>query len=146
MNELEKVEKWLKDNGIVYARIDDPFDWKNHHQIIVYKDDEFLWDVIWNRYSYGHEQGLLEMMWDGAEDNVEGWLTAEDVIEHAKNFDMLNGTDLCEEKHYWEKEQTVQEKLKDVVDWVNESPSRTLRIEMAPTGFILDAKLEVNYK
>lgn len=67
-------------------------------------------------------------------------------IEHAKSFDMLNGADLCEEKHYWEKEQTVQEKLKDVVDWVNESPSRTLRIEMAPTGFILDAKLEVNYK
>ena len=68
-------------------------------------------------------------------------------IEHAKNFDILDGAaDLCEEKHYWEKEQTVQEKLKDVVDWVNESPSRNLRIEMAPTGFILDAKLEVNYK
>lgn len=86
MNELEKVERWLKDNEIVYERIDDPFDWKNHHQIIVYKDGEFLWDVIWNRYSYGHEQGLLEMMWDGAEDCVEGWLTAEDVIERARMY------------------------------------------------------------
>lgn len=66
-------------------------------------------------------------------------------IEHAKNFNVLNGADFCEEKHYWEKEQTVQEKLKDVVDWVNESPSRNLKIEMAPTGFILDAKLEVKY-
>ena len=45
-------------------------------------------DVICNRYSYGHERGLLETMgfsWD--EDNVTGYLTADKIFEKIDNGD-----------------------------------------------------------
>lgn len=42
---------------------------------------ECVCDAICHRYSYGHEKGLLEIMGlADTEDNVEGWLTADDVF------------------------------------------------------------------
>lgn len=46
-----------------------------------------VFDVICHRNSYGHEQGLLEIMGlvsDTLEDHVEGYLTAEEVFELIK--------------------------------------------------------------
>ena len=85
MSELEKLEKYLKENGFIYRRgkagIANHDDWG---QIIVYnKDGERQWDAICNFGSYGHEEGLLEIMGTIVQgsDSVEGWLTADDVIK-----------------------------------------------------------------
>lgn len=89
LTELNKLEKYLKRNGIRYRRIDvlDPcFD---RHQIVVGGDLEpgaCDWDAICNRGSYGCEDGLLEIMGSIVDekrvgDCVEGYLTAADVIK-----------------------------------------------------------------
>ena len=50
------------------------------------------WDAICHDFSYGHEEGLLEIMGslvrEDIGDEVEGWLTAEAVIER---MGMSNG-------------------------------------------------------
>jgi hypothetical protein len=87
MSELDKLEQYLKDNGIGYERIDENVDTWGRHQIKVFgSDSEIAWDAICHRGSYGFEQGLLEIYGtlvdeekDG--DSVAGWLTAEDVIK-----------------------------------------------------------------
>lgn len=85
MSELDKLEAYLKENGIEHERIDDmAYGW-HMHKIVVTKDGEYQWDAICHRGSYGFEQGLLEIMGtivteeDG--DSVVGWLTADDVIK-----------------------------------------------------------------
>ena len=44
------------------------------------------WDALCHSGSYGHEQGLLEVMGTIAravddDDDVEGWLTAEEILQ-----------------------------------------------------------------
>ena len=43
------------------------------------------WDAICHKGSYGHEQGLLEVMGTivraDDDDDVEGWLTAEEILQ-----------------------------------------------------------------
>ncbi len=91
MSELDKLQKYLDDKGIPYERTDtervfDGMD-MSRHQINVYKDQEktALWfDAICHPGSYGYEAGLLEIMGDIVEseyDDVEGWLTAEEIID-----------------------------------------------------------------
>lgn len=50
------------------------------------------WDVICHNHSYGHELGLLEvfgsLVAEEVDDEVEGWLTAEEIIER---MGMSNG-------------------------------------------------------
>ena len=88
LQELDKLEQYLKARGIKYER-EDRFsmtryeqDW---HQISVpCSGPEKEWDAISHRGSYGYEEGLLEIMGSivhDCGDQVEGWLTAEDVIE-----------------------------------------------------------------
>lgn len=46
-------------------------------------DPNFEWDVICHWNSYGHKDGLLETMGKynrNPDDDVEGWLTAEDLL------------------------------------------------------------------
>ena len=94
MRELDKLEKYLKDNGIKYERHDVDTEYDVHglvmqlerHQIIVPNNtDAREWDAICQRGSYGHEEGLLEIMGNIVTDedgeSVVGFLTAEDVIE-----------------------------------------------------------------
>ena len=106
MSELDKLEQYLKVNGFVYEREDRPADKKlvefyksqpsgyhgegEFHQIRVYDKEEnrgydFIWDAICHYGSYGFEHGLLEVMGtivrDDAGDSVEGWLTAQDIID-----------------------------------------------------------------
>lgn len=88
MSELDKLEKYLKDNNIRYDRIDEMGRY-GRHQINVLDDcDNILWDAICHRGSYGFEEGLLEIYGDivndDDNDSVVGWLTAEDVIKRIK--------------------------------------------------------------
>ena len=87
MTEMNKLEEYLKEKGFNYERRDwdkpgeatswDPMDW---HQIRVYKDDVQIWDVVCHYGSYGSERGLLEGAGEIFSGDVEGHLTADDVI------------------------------------------------------------------
>ena len=91
MRELDKLETYLKEHGYEYTREDvDGKPYTDVHQIIVYKNGERLWDAVCHSGSYGHSQGLLEVMGEiadiaGDPGAVLGWLTAQKVI------DMLEG-------------------------------------------------------
>ena len=86
LTELDKLEEYLEENDFNYERRDfengetisgEPMDW---HQIRVYKDDVQIWDVVCHYGSYGSERGLLEGSGEIFRGDVEGWLTAADVI------------------------------------------------------------------
>ena len=50
-------------------------------QVILYDSrNERVADAVCHPYSYGANEGLLEIMGLGTEDDVIGWLTAEDVL------------------------------------------------------------------
>lgn len=94
MSELDKLEKYLKTNGIQYGRYD-ANEVRNsdgmlivldRHQICVgeKEDGTWDWDVICQYGSYGFKEGLLEglgSIFSGA----EGYLTAEDVIKRMED-------------------------------------------------------------
>lgn len=87
MSELDKLEKYLRENGYKVERIDSDVPEGYCHQVIVFDDDgNRKWDAVCHFWSYGYEKGLLEVYGetvvfpeDG--DAVAGWLTAEDVID-----------------------------------------------------------------
>lgn len=91
MEELLKLETWLKENHYDYTRTDETNIGNTTceaHQIIVYKIDNRRvrsWDAIYSTASYGYEEGLLEIYGDIVDpdvgDSVEGWLTANDIIK-----------------------------------------------------------------
>lgn len=93
MSELDKLEKYLRENGYKIERIDDDTLKKynlDRHQVIVFDEDgNRKWDAVCHFGSYGYKEGLLEVYGetvvfpeDG--DSVAGWLTAEDVIDRLK--------------------------------------------------------------
>ena len=73
--EADKLAKCFLENGIeFYYRSC----WDG---VQIYCDG---WDAICHSGSYGHEQGLLEVMGTIAradDDDVEGWLTAEEILQ-----------------------------------------------------------------
>lgn len=90
MTELNRLHEWLNANkdkyGWTVERIDKETESRSQHQVVVYSAGVRLWDAVCHRGSYGCEQGLLETYGDivdesRAGDSVEGYLTAEDVIE-----------------------------------------------------------------
>lgn len=94
MSELDKLEKYLKTNGIQYGRYDanvvrnsdGMLIVRDMHQICVGEKENgtWDWDVICQYGSYGFKEGLLEglgSIFSGA----EGWLTAEDVIKRMED-------------------------------------------------------------
>ena len=98
LKELDTLESYLATNGFEYTRedADDTFppemreacvqsgieyEPMDLHQIVVYKDGVRSWDVICHRGSYGCETGLLEGMGELFGIDVEGYLTAADVIK-----------------------------------------------------------------
>lgn len=96
LTELNKLEAYLKAHGIRYEREDrearrlpdGTFYGGDWHRIVVRNTDDYpwFWDAICRRGSFGAEKGLLEIMGDivneeAVGDRVEGWLTAEEVIE-----------------------------------------------------------------
>lgn len=97
MSELDKLQAYLLEHRFYFQRIDENYGGRfgvDRHQIIVYEtaectEEHRLWDAICQYGSYGYEYGLLEIMGvivDEAEvgDTVEGYLTAEDVIDRIK--------------------------------------------------------------
>ncbi len=107
LTELDKLERYLKENGIRYERFDyeETFTDEKHpnliyelerHQICVpCEGEDMKWDAICHRGSYGAEEGLLEIMGvivrkNAARDTVEGYLeAAEDEIDTPTLFDLL---------------------------------------------------------
>lgn len=103
MSELDKLEKYLKERGIKYERIDKDLVYDpsgsikdlGRHQINVLDETGYrLWDAICQYGSYGYERGLLEIYGvlvneekDG--DCVVGWLTAEDVIKRIEEYEIV---------------------------------------------------------
>ena len=89
--EMDKLENYLSENNINYNRGRHRDGFSDWDQILVYDDDRLVWDAVCHEYSYGYEQGLIEIMdhcpkglltEDEREyDDVLGYLTAEDIIE-----------------------------------------------------------------
>ena len=81
-NEIGKLTAYLmsKNYNVRMNIVHDGF------QVEVLDDqNERIWDAICHSGSYGHEEGLIEIMGESVVrnefDDVEGWLTAADVIE-----------------------------------------------------------------
>ena len=95
LTQLNRLEEYLKSKGIPYERKDQedvfidgcPYckTQLERHQIVVPNKENYEWDAICHYGSYGAEEGLLEIMGTivrpNAGDSVEGYLTADDVIE-----------------------------------------------------------------
>lgn len=91
--ELDKLEKYLKENGYIYERKDSeqPAIGLNTHQIIIYIGGERAWDVICQVGSYGYEKGLLEVQGFAllGHDDVEGDLTADQIIAELEKAEAI---------------------------------------------------------
>ena len=75
--EADKLVKGLTENGV-------EFDYHKCWDGVQIRCNE--WDAICHSGSYGHERGLLEVMGTIAravedDDDVEGWLTAEEILQ-----------------------------------------------------------------
>lgn len=81
LTEMNKLEDYLKANGFEYQREDEDAEPMDKHQIIVFENGVRSWDVICHYGSYGGDEGLLEGMGDLFGPDVDGYLTAEDVIK-----------------------------------------------------------------
>lgn len=100
LTQLNKLEQYLKESGIRYERFDveESIGQDNlcfeleRHQICVPCQEKTKWDAICQRGSYGAEEGLLEIYGSivraNAGNSVEGYLTAEDVIERIEETDI----------------------------------------------------------
>lgn len=90
LTEFAKLVRGLNLKGVKMETVIED-DWGA--QVIVYDDEgNRLWDAVINKASYGHEKGLLEimgsaivkkvsLMGDDDEDDVLGWLTADEILE-----------------------------------------------------------------
>lgn len=93
MTEIEKLDAMLTElhvNHDLHSRfpeMDKDFSDKDWGWQVTVNDKNFggNWDAICGYGSYGFKQGLLEVMGNIQGDNgVEGWLTAEQVVEMAR--------------------------------------------------------------
>lgn len=80
MTEMDKLDALLTERGIehTYDR-----NFQGGTQIIVYENGKRAWDAVCTRFSYGGKDGYLEVMAENLLSHVEGWLTAEQVMEMA---------------------------------------------------------------
>lgn len=86
--EIERLVKMLEVVSIPFELTDD-VEGNSNNQIWYPNYDEKICDVICHKYSYGGNDGYLEIMGlSGNEyDDVEGWLTAEEVfLKIAKHY------------------------------------------------------------
>ena len=82
LTEIKKLADGLMEKGIAFTfhRLYEGY------QILVNNPEtkEYEWDAVCHDFSYGHDEGLLEIMGEIVEndyDAVEGWLTAEDILK-----------------------------------------------------------------
>lgn len=85
MTEMDKLDAMLTERGIEHTYDRDYQDCGT--QIVVYEHGERAWDAICTRFSYGGKDGYLEVMGENIPTVVEGWLTAEQVMEMAYGED-----------------------------------------------------------
>lgn len=80
MTEMDKLDAMLTERGVehIYDRR-----FQGGTQIIVYEHGKRAWDAVCTRFYYGGTDGYLEVMAENLPTNVEGWLTAEQVIKMA---------------------------------------------------------------
>ena len=88
MNELLKLVKLLAKADIPFEIF--PFSIEKltaTFQVCYPNKEDCVCDAICHKYSYGYDQGLLEIMGLSEDpcDDVEGWLTAEQVFERIRN-------------------------------------------------------------
>lgn len=89
MSEIDKLYSYLLENGYHACRnTANLFGIEQNQILVVDSEGNYLWDAICHQGSYGYEDGLLEIMGEivdpSCEDDVEGWLTADDVIARVK--------------------------------------------------------------
>jgi len=88
LKEISKLAQYLTIMGVPF--IAKPL--YDGYQIIVNDNDgDYEWDAICHSNSYGHEVGLLEIMGsivdkERVNDEVEGWLTAEEIAMRVKKI------------------------------------------------------------
>ena len=109
LNEMDKLETLLIENGIDYKRIDQPANNKNAFDFhkIYGKIKNFQWDVICHHGSYGYENDLLEYS-DTIEPDIIGYLRAEDVLKLLKNIDYRKG--------HWDAIYSIENYIKHVTE------------------------------
>lgn len=101
MNELQKLIKYLEEhnynievNHVCPYTIDGKDDPEIPTQVIVYGlHHRKLWDAVLNDLSLGNKLGLIEVMGDISDvryDDVEGFLTADDIITRLEKRDVKN--------------------------------------------------------
>lgn len=79
-NEIVKLSKMLDKEGIPHEDMQ-IFDGL---QVNYPNKENCICDAICHSFSYGHEQGLLEIMGLIEDDDVEGYLTAKEVFKRIK--------------------------------------------------------------
>lgn len=93
MTEIEKLDAMLTELNVNhdlhrrFPEMDRDFSDKDWGWQVTVNDKNFggNWDAICGYGSYGFKQGLLEVMGNIRDDNgVDGWLTAEQVVEMAR--------------------------------------------------------------
>jgi len=80
--EIERLVEMLTKADIPFEVTDDAMG-NSNNQIWYPNYEKNICDVICHEYSYGGKDGYLEIMGlsDNVYDDVEGWLTAEQVFE-----------------------------------------------------------------
>lgn len=87
MTEIQKLKKLLIDADIFFGICDL---WGGE-QVIYYHNGDRICDAVCHSFSYGHEKGLLEMMGlCETEDEVEGYLTAEEVFKRIQKYHLTH--------------------------------------------------------
>ena len=84
MNEMDILERYLKENDYIYEQTIEDNEYLPRDQIVVYNSEgKRVWDAICHKGSYGFDIGLIEIMGSivPKELTVEGWLTAADIIK-----------------------------------------------------------------
>jgi len=84
MTEMEKLINLMDDAGIPY----DVRTLWGGPQILYPNTDNCICDAVCHSFSYGHQEGLLEIMGlvdeEEVGDSVEGWLTGKQVFDRIK--------------------------------------------------------------
>lgn len=82
LTEIKKLADGLMEKGIAFTF----HRFSEGYQIVVnnLETKEYKWDAVCHNFSYGHDEGLLEIMGeivDNDYDAIEGWLSAEDILK-----------------------------------------------------------------
>lgn len=93
MKEIFKLKEMLENENI-------PFEFAEREEMEGYQigypklpPGQFKCSIIQHKYSYGNDINLLEIMGLSKNDDVEGYLSAEDVFERIKEHYKAGGID-----------------------------------------------------